>query len=492
MIALLFMVLPVLGLPLIDGSAFLPGIDSRLSTGFLQEPDAYAADNPLPLPADLPLTQGKLKVFRRALATYTYRDSALAFASEMNVFTGYEQMLAEDDNYGFQYTGLRFRGRLNRNFSMQCRFWSGEFFGDLDAAAGSELIDSWYKTQESILILDNLSADMTWRSRKLGLSLGRGKFQVGNSISGSIILSDQVNDYGYLLAEGKLGKFSISLLHGSLVPDSTSVETGFPSFDTHNYPDKYVALHQLSYSPTDRLTLFGGETIVYGNRSLDVNYLLPVAFWRITEHNLRDRDDVLIYVGSTFETTRNTTLYFQIALDEMSPERFFSNWWGNKYALQGGLSKGFRLLDPSLAEPARLTFEATAVRPWTYTHYMNTSMYSHDGRTLGYTKGSNLLDLSTELNLPLPLRLSFDAGFSFCRQGSYGSDWRESYLNAYAGQASTDATADWFQGDITNTFSFLGAISYQPFDCLRIKGGLKSTKIEDWKHELSLSFQFSY
>jgi hypothetical protein len=163
------------------------------------------------------------------------------------------------------------------------------------------LIDSWSSTHSERISLDNATADLNYRDRILSVSLGRGKYTIGNNISGSIILSDKVNDYGYLLAEARLGEFRISLLNATLQADSTYSIYDNAALNAKNYPDKYLALHQISYLPGDRLDIYAGETVVYGNRNWDLNYLLPAAFWRAIEHNLRDRDNVLIYAGASWE-----------------------------------------------------------------------------------------------------------------------------------------------------------------------------------------------
>ncbi len=249
----------------------------------------------------------------------------------------------------------------------------------------SPLVDSFVK-QDDELWLDNLNADIYFQNKHLSLALGRGKFQVGNSISGSIILNDRTNEYGFFLAEGSFGALNISFLHGSLVADSTiSVYQNTPNgqnLDSKNYPDKFFALHQISYALNRKLRLFFGETVVYGNRSIDLNYLLPHTFWRVSEHNLQDRDNVLIFGGMELKPSQALRIYGQALIDELRYKELFTSWWGNKYALQSGISTSL----PWGENPPCLSLEFTAVRPWTYTHYLDHDKYSHDRKAWAFPK----------------------------------------------------------------------------------------------------------
>lgn len=426
---------------------------------------------------------------RRDMFRYNFSTLKYDFRSSFRFLAGYEQDFTPDGDYGFLYKGWIINARINDNISLNTGWWSGEYFGDQASAAQDPLIDSWSSTHSERISLDNATADLNYRDRILSVSLGRGKYTIGNNISGSIILSDKVNDYGYLLAEARLGEFRISLLNATLQADSTYSIYDNAALNAKNYPDKYLALHQISYLPGDRLDIYAGETVVYGNRNWDLNYLLPAAFWRAIEHNLRDRDNVLIYAGASWEMSPGLLLYLQGALDEMSYSKLFSNWWGNKYAVK----TGFSTLLPRLWESGdlpQLSAEITAVRPFTYTHYMNHTMYSHDQCPLGYAKGSNLVDISIELYLPLMRHLGLVTAFSKVRQGSFGSSWQTNYLDAFSGNQQSEGEADWFQGTVQDYYTLSSSLK---IDLLSHHKLLLAMCLSDQMPDrYSLAWQFRY
>ncbi len=443
--------------PLWENSAFMPDVRSHFQPSLLSENDTYVDTEPY-VPQDglfqsfqswKSFSGSLVEIFtarqaKHAFFQYAYRDSSIDYTAEANFYTGYEHRLDDPGSYGMTYMGMRMNSQLNERFKMRANWWSSATYFDLEAAQGSPLIDGFYNLGQYRLWLDNVSGSLSYNTKHFTAALGRGKFQIGNSISGSIILSDRVNDYDFILSEEKLGKVRFSSLHGFLMADSTSTAAGL-----RRYPEKYVALHQISYQPENWLELYFGENVIYGNRSIDLSYLLPTFFWRITKHNDFDNDNLLLYGGINVTPNPDLTIYLNGAVDELTVFKMFSNWWGNKYAIQTGAS----LQLPSLAKTPglvpRVGLEFTAIRPWTYTHYVNHAMYSHDQHPLGYPKGANLLDLSSELNFPLSRRMTWNSQASLTWQGSVGNDWRLNYTDYYPAAVVNTAQADWLEGDVT-------------------------------------------
>jgi len=432
------------------------------------------------------------------IAGYTYADSSLTYLADLNFKAGYEHSYNQDFSYGLLYKGFGLNAIINKNFGLRANWWSGAYFGDADSArVNSPLVDSFVKAEDE-LWLDNLNADIYYHNKYLTLALGRGRFQIGNSISGSIILSDRTNEYGYFLAEGGLGALTLSFLHGSLVADSTLAAyepaSGTPStYYSKNYPQKHLALHQFSYNIKDRLQLFMGESVVYGDRGIDLNYLLPHTFWRVTEHNLQDRDNVLIFGGLNWKATEGSNIYLQTMLDEFRYKELFGNWWGNKYALQGGINLAFpnplNWFYPVQSEP-ELTLEFTAIRPYTYTHYLDHNKYSHDQHPLGYPKGSNSIDYSAELVLPFARNSEIVSHVSYTRQGSVGNQFSMNYHDLMTNHDETQL--DWLAGKITDTIGLRNTYKLGIFSHHNILAAMDLDYVSEWKARYSVAWQFIY
>ncbi|MBN2461803.1 MAG: hypothetical protein JXB60_09365 [Candidatus Cloacimonetes bacterium] len=363
-----------------------------------------------------------------------------------------------DDDYYFLYNGLEVAGVIRERIFLLGEWWAGHFnIKDPETLSSAPYLDSWYQQAENKdrTYLDNLAGIIAYRNEYMTLTLGRGSHQIGSNIAGSIILDDASNDFGYFSARINLGSISLALLQGNLIPDSLSAD---PSV---KYNDKYLVSHKIDWQPNDFLHFFLGEHVVYGNRNLDPSYLLPHVFLRITEHNLHDRDNVFIFTGGELVINQDNIIYLNFILDELSKAKLFSSWWGNKYALQVGFSRYLghnRFL--------RLVLEGIAIRPWLYTHNILENKFSHDGISLGFPYGTNLLGIFSELNLRMHDRIHLDLNSGYFRQGSVGNQF---YLN-YSSRPSDRAS--WLEGEITNSVVLRGTVTWQPLAHFRLKTGV--------------------
>ncbi len=433
-------------------TAFYPDVRSQLVPSHLADNETYRQTDPLtlgpgvhaPFESWKAIKSSVLEAFlpgehQRSMLQYAHADSSLSYELEANVFTGWDQRWDPEGAYGLNSLGLRVNSSFNDDFRARAVFWNGRFSGDLAAASQSPLIDGGNATVNTGSFVDNLNGELSYSGEHFSAALGRGRFQIGNSLSGSVVLSDRVNEYDYVLLEQRVGQFSFSFLHTTLRAD-TLVAGSLPA--------KYAAIHQLTWQPKPSLDFFYGETVIYGNR-LDLSYLLPANYWRVGKYGSSDRDNLNLFGGLNFRPTRDLTLYATLLLDELTIRRLLSNWWGNKYAAQTGVS-----WHPPVSvdgKKTRLGLEFTAIRPWTYTHYTNVSMYSQENRPLGYPKGANLLDVTAELNLPLPGNLRLDSQFSCTWQGSRGNDWRLNYRDEFPAEISDTAPAYWLEGELSVT-----------------------------------------
>ncbi len=480
-----------------------PEISSRSKTSFLQESDYTVSYYPSRMEPDDKSAiyfaldswtnfKKALKEFfffssdnKKFLQYYTPRNTTPSRSFyNLSLYTGIDIVSDIDEDYYFYYFGTHVSGSIDRKFDFYANWWKGHFSGDMDYAESSQLIDSWTQSNSDSTetYLDNVTGRIQyWVAPWWKVALGRGKYEIGNNIGGSIILNDDCNDYGYLSTKFNFHNFELSFIHTSLVADSTKG-------GSKDYPDKYLATHKLNWKAADNLEFFIGEHVIYGDRSIDVNYLLPLSFWRLAEHNLRDRDNVLIYAGINLRppNNHNHLVYFNLIIDELSTGELLNNWWGNKYAMQSGYS--YLFLYPPLS---RITFEFTAVRPWLYTHKYIHTKFSQDDRSLGFPAGCNLIQFASELDIQILENLQMNLHGKFTRQGSVGNDFSINYLSR---DRTLDNDTHWLEGTITN--KMLGRIvcDWSPLAHHKFKLSLTLSKIEDNKldKEIMLGYQASY
>ncbi|MDP8210856.1 MAG: hypothetical protein P9M05_08575 [Candidatus Stygibacter australis] len=403
---------------------------------------------------------------------------------QVKLRAGVDYSVISDSSYSFSHYGWDMQGRIGKRLYFYSQFWTGHFSEQsVLVRDNSPLIDSWVKYQDDMMYLDNIRGKLLYSGKYLDAALGRGKYEIGSNIAGSIILDDSCNDYGYFNFDLKLGDFRFSVLNASLTADSSSVNDSEYYEDYQYNEDKYLTIHKLDWKPSDKLHLFMGEEVIYGSHSVEASYLLPFNFIRAAEHNLGDHDNVMIFAGWEWMCHQNFLTYGNLVLDELRKSEIAGDWWGNKYAVQVGDS--FNL------GAHRLTLEFTAVRPWLYTHKSIFTRYSHDKKGLGFPEGSNLMQIATALDLQISSRLKLNSIAAFIRQGERGNNWSLNYQDEITDIDNEETK--WFEGNPQNRYKLQGVITWQPLAHHWLKLGVDAElKTDDNSTELYFSWLTRY
>jgi hypothetical protein len=189
-------------------------------------------------------------------------------------------------------------------------------------------------------------------------------------------------------------------------------------------------------------------------------------------------------------------------MDELRPEKLLHDWWGNKYAVQGGASYTWPYAVIQ-GKPIRTTVEMTAVRPWTYTHNLMYDKYSHDKLCLGFPFGANLLHYAAKLEVPLPWDCSYSGYASYMRQGidpiegqdSVGSSYLTNYGTQFEGfDELYNGTARWLQGKIINTSRIENSLRIGIFKHQRLflSQSAEKTSGSKWENQIVFGWQLVY
>ncbi len=232
----------------------------------------------------------------------------------------------------------------------------------------------WYKNYTSLYLVGKI----------FEFEISNRPFSWGWSSGNSPLISANATPFNRFSLLKKSKKFNFEYFHGSLNDKSIN------EIHTDNKKlEKFIAGHRIQYKPINNFKLSISELVVYGNRSIELAYLNPISFFWAQEHNLGDLDNVLLAFDLGYRILPGLIFYNTLVIDELSWEKIFSNWWGNKYSYQVGLFLSFKNL-----KLPDFRFEFTAVRPWTYTH-PNFS-YNHRDYNIGAYHGPSSISYRLE------------------------------------------------------------------------------------------------
>ena len=243
------------------------------------------------------------------------------------------------------------------------------------------LKSTWRNDRENVTYFDRSGGDISYRTPYVDLRFAMQPVTWGVGESGTLILSDNVEQYPYLSISKYWGWGSFTFLHGKLL----SEQTGTNEKGQAIHPDKWLVANRFEFSPFNGMAIGLNGLIIYGNRSADWAYLFPINYFRAIEHNLRDRDNAILAVDLESRLFDGTKIYGTLFIDELRQDKIGTDWYGNKHGFQLGLHLADLFRIPNIT--AR--FEYVAVMPWVYTHKYNVNRYIHDMRSLGYWAGPN-------------------------------------------------------------------------------------------------------
>jgi hypothetical protein len=232
----------------------------------------------------------------------------------------------------------------------------------------------------------------------------------------SLFLSDVAAPYPFLKITTRIWHLTYVNLY-TIMKDATQ-----PSGLKKDWLTKYATFHYLGWNMTKRIQIGLFESILWQGsdsnryRGYDVNYLNPVLFFRPTEYSLGSSDNAFAGFSFKIKLFKNQQLYGQILLDEflLKELKAQDGWWGNKYALQGGI-KSFDLFG---VHHLHFQTEVNYARPYTYSHGSVQQNYGHMNQPLAHPLGANFMESATFLNYRFK-RVFLEAK---CVYAVYGAD----------------------------------------------------------------------
>jgi len=358
-------------------------------------------------------------------------------------------------------------GTISDNLSFYVNFTMNRFVGDSNLVYQIEdfrnedhpYFDTvnwtiWYQSEAAFNI-----------STKFGnFHFGKTPVIWGYSPEYSPILSGNTQTFPYVSYSHKYRKIKFHYVHGTLLP--------YESITIHRFKrtsQKYIAAQRIEAELSKNLMLSFNEMVIYGNRPFELEYLIPVNFFWAAEHNLGDRDNLLMALDVSWRIKKGLKWYNTLFWDELAWEKIFSKWWGNKFVYQTGLhwvSKNNQFYPD-------LRIEATVSRPWTYTHNITVSSYTSAERVLGFPLGPNAQSLLTQVGFWPSYRWYLNFSALFIKKGTgLGSAATDNYNDR---NRDLDENTLFLLGNIENTvqlkmesdfainryFNIVGKIGYE-------------------------------
>ena len=122
----------------------------------------------------------------------------------------------------------------------------------------------------------------------------------------------------------------------------------------------------------------------------DLGYLNPVIFYRSVEQQFGSPDNIILGADFKWLIAKGFSVYGQVVLDEFVLSKILAGegWWGNKFAVQGGI----KMTDLFGISNLDLQLEGNVARPYTYSQSGQYLSYSHYRQPLAHPLGANFAE----------------------------------------------------------------------------------------------------
>lgn len=212
---------------------------------------------------------------------------------------------------------------------------------------------------------DRSNSYLGYEYKGLRLLWGRDNVAWGPSKFGGLMISGQAPEFDMLKCVVDFGNTRFTWLHGELRSD---------------FEHKWLASHRFEISFLKSLDVGFHETVIYGNRGMEIAYLNPVLPYLISEHTLGDHDNVTMGLDVDYHPGNGLKLYGDFFIDDLfAPWEVFDNYWGNKLAF----TLGAFWVNPVPGLTSDFRMEYSRIEPYVYTHEDSVNVFEHYDQGIG-------------------------------------------------------------------------------------------------------------
>ena len=307
---------------------------------------------------------------------------------------------------------LQIRGSLLGKFGFFYRGGNGYVFGQREAALSRRDLQYNYKYKYfgsfDITTAGYLTADFNY----VKLKFGRDRMNIGYGPV-SVILGDNAPIFDKLYLNLHYKSVEVSYFHGKLLGNLTSSIDSVKG-ELNIVPEKFIGYHRIGFNLSDYFNIGAAEMIIYGERSLDFDYVNPFILYKTAQNNNKDRDNSLVIIDVNSKPIKGLKLYSMIMIDDIQVDKIGSPYYGNQFIISAGfISNNFYS-----HAPLDIQFEYVRIDPYVYTNRIQRNTFTNDEYGLGSFMEPNSELFLTQFNYRFTNRLILSGTFTYYIHGA--------------------------------------------------------------------------
>ena len=263
---------------------------------------------------------------------------------------------------------------------------------------------------------DENVAYLSFQYKYFYLVYGREFNQWGVGHTGNLLLSTNAQLYDEIKLVIQYWRFKFTHLTAFLQYISPE---GREYMKDQPHIDQYWSGNRLELNLGKGVQLGLSESVVYGDRSLQLGYLNPISFFKSVEHYYGDRDNGALGVDLEWRIQNGIKWFGEWFIDDITTTKLGSDWYGNKFGWQSGIF----WVNPFSLRDIDLLLEYTRIKPYVYSHsYQDYNKYKHYDTILGHYIGPNSDQLLVRFRKRFSKFLETALEYQVYRHGSNPAD----------------------------------------------------------------------
>jgi len=341
------------------------------------------------------------KSFDKRFDVLYYKDSLFTFS--VNAILGAQYFMNDSGSFYHRWNGAE-------AFAYVGNHWG--FYASLRDNHESEILSredyltqrmgANYKANEGGGDFSEMRGGLTYSWDWGSFGIVKDHFEWGNNYNGANIFSGRTPSFAHIKLNLKpVDWFEFNWVHGWLVSEvidsaGTLIFTNAYGTDRREEMfDKYLAANMFTFKPFKNFYISAGNSIIYSADGPQLQYLIPVMFYKSVDHTYNATDKSGRNVG------QNSQMFFDVSsrnikkvhlsatlfVDELSTSRFTNDTVWNFWSIKASM----RISD--LIPNTFITAEYTKTMPLTFKHNIPTTTFESNGYNLGHY----LMDNSQEI-----------------------------------------------------------------------------------------------
>ena len=346
--------------------------------------------------------------------SYLLGDAVLEQAVDITRYGGREDTLNE--NVSLTRASGRFRGVLKNSIAFYSDFSSTLIKGSNKAYTFGESsqggVINFNAASDNVYSL-NANAYIVIEPKWFRFQFGKDAVVLGPGKHSNLFLTDNAGAFDQVRLDVTFERVKLTYLHGWLRSKPLVYDNNGDISDR-----KYIVAHRLEWKALSWLFLAGNESVIYGGRGVEFQYLNPIIPYHISEQYLGDKDNNTMSFDATAFIAPNLKTYAAFYIDDFTTAQNPFTYWKQTWAVLAGAY----WVEPFHWVDTDFRVEYTRIEPYVYAHKWGLINYSHFGNSLGSSIPPNSDDYFVELRYRPIRKIYVGLNYELLRHGQGSID----------------------------------------------------------------------